>query len=67
MPYDGAVKPGRVSYRQSPRIRDPKDVSLSPPKRKRSKSPLRQDRPNEVFSKSPDSHRHFRGDSVEDK
>lgn len=66
--YSGAVRPSRPSYRdKSPRqyISDPKDVSLSPPKRKRSKSPLRQDRPSEVFQRSPESHRHHVTDRVD--
>lgn len=62
MQYAGAVKPSRLSYAESKSPRAaccPKDASLSPPKRKRSKSPLRQDRPSDVFQRSPRSHRHM--------
>jgi len=59
MQYSGAVRPSRPSYQEtkSPHQCCEKDVNNSPLKRKRSKSPLRQDRPSEVFSKSPESHR----------
>lgn len=45
--YSGAIKPVKQSYKRS---ESPKKENIpSPLKRKRSKSPLRQDRPSEVF------------------
>ena len=52
----------RTKVRQSPTRLN--DEGPSPLKRKRSRSPLRQEKPSEVFARSPRSHRHYREDEL---